>query len=80
MTVYLAGTEMFLHIVAVDKQLSVHIEGGEPLSKAIARAFKFHGVRQSGKHRAKNAAGKVLATERTPKALGLKDEDMVYVS
>lgn len=71
---------MFLHIVAVDKQVSLHAEEGKPLSKVVNEAFKFHKVKQLGKHKARDAAGHVLTQSKTPKALGLKEGDVIYVS
>jgi hypothetical protein len=71
---------MFIHIVAVDKQLSVHAEEGKPLSHAVNQAFKYHKVKQLGKHKARDAKGKLLNQAKSPKALGLKEGDMVYVS
>lgn len=71
---------MFLHIVAVDKQLSVQTEDGKPLSHAIQQVFKFHGKKQLGKHKARDEKGKVLTASKTPKALGLKENDTIYVS
>lgn len=70
---------MFLHIVAVDRQLSVHAEEKKPLSHAIDQAFKFHKKVRSAALVTQTADGSKLDPAKTPKANGLEENDLVYV-
>lgn len=70
---------MFLHIVAVDRQLSVHAEEKKPLSHAIDQAFKFHNKTRSAGLVTEAAGGRKLDPSKTPKANGLSEGQMVYV-
>lgn len=70
---------MFLHIVAVDRQYSAQADEKKPLSAAVDVAFKYYKKRRTAKHKAKDVDGDSLALSKSPKALGLKENDMVYV-
>lgn len=70
---------MFLHIVALDRQLSVHADEKKPLSKAIDEAFKYHKRTRLASHVVTSAQGLKLDPAKTPTASGLKENDVVYV-
>lgn len=71
---------MFLHIVALDRQLSVHADEKTPLWDAIDEAFEYHGKKRGAPHRALSAEGLTLDPRKTPKANGLEENDIVYVT
>ena len=73
---------MFLHIVAVDRQLSVHAKDRKPLSAAISEAFRFHKKRALSKSFVvvgEGEAERFLDPTKTPVANKLADNDVIYV-
>lgn len=70
---------MFLHIVAVDRQLSVHAAEKKPLSKAIAEAFKFHKKSLPAGARVETEDGTVLSASKTAKENHLSENDVIFV-
>lgn len=70
---------MFIHVVAVDKQYSVHAEEKKSLGKAVDEAFKAHSKKRSAAHKATNSKGKKLDLNKPVKGQ-VKDGEVIYVS
>lgn len=70
---------MFLHIVAVDKQLSVHADENQPLDVAIAEVYKHHKKKRNSKHEVVDANDEFIDSSMTPKEIGLKENEVIRV-
>ncbi len=71
---------IFIHVIADDKQLSVHADVNKPLSEAVDAAFKHHKKTRTKKHKARDSKGKVISLAKTPAELKLKDDYIIYTT
>jgi hypothetical protein len=69
----------FLHIVAVDRQYSVHAAKKKPLSVAVAAAFKALKKTLPTSHRIELEDGTKLSATKTITENGIADDTVIYV-
>lgn len=70
---------MHLHVIAIDRQLTVFSEEGKSLGQLADTAFAFHKLRRTGDMAAVTAAGRRLDLAKSPEENGLKDDELVMV-
>lgn len=70
---------VFLHIVAVDKQISIHASEKKRLSVAIAEAFRFFKKTIPKNCVVRDNDGDKISSEKTPKELALEENQVIYV-
>lgn len=69
----------FIHVVAEDRQYSVHASEKKPLSAAIMEAFKFHKKTVPAKTVTRNEKGELINLADTPAAAGVEEGAVIYV-